>query len=351
MHALCKHVSITGAPMNDKAITGKARGGHARAQSLSKSERTNIAKRAARERWRADVPKAVYSGEIHIGDLDIPCCVLEDGTRLLTQFGFLQVIGRSPRPAAGRGSSVEKVAPFLDLDNLKPFVSKELEDSTRPIIFQTSTGTRAFGYKAEILPKVCDVYLAARNANALLSSQSKFAKACEIVVRGLAHVGIVALVDEATGYQKDRARDALSRILEAFVAKELQPWVKTFPGDFYEQMFRLRGLPYPNESIKKPQYFGHLTNDVVYRRLAPGVWLELKKEAERHGKQHGKLHQRLTPDLGHPKLRELLASVTTIMKLSGEWGDFKDKLDRIHPAFNETMMLPLEIQEDSGKGI
>jgi ATP-dependent DNA ligase len=41
---------------------------------------------------------------------------------------------------------------------------------------------------------------------------------------------ISALVDEATGYQKERAADALARILEAFIAKELQPWIKTmFP--------------------------------------------------------------------------------------------------------------------------
>jgi hypothetical protein len=51
--------------------------------------------------------------------------------------------------------------------------------------------------------------------------QEHIAKQAEILVRGFAGVGIIALVDEATGYQQDRARDALSRILEAFIAKEL----------------------------------------------------------------------------------------------------------------------------------
>ena len=66
--------------------------------------------------------------------------------------------------AAGRGSQVEKMAPFLDLDNLKPFVDLELANSTKPIVFQVPTGTRAYGYKAELLPKVCEVYLEARDA-------------------------------------------------------------------------------------------------------------------------------------------------------------------------------------------
>jgi hypothetical protein len=97
------------------------------------------------------------------------------------------------------------------------------------------------------------------------------ARQCEILLRGLARVGIIALVDEATGYQRDRAKDALAKILEAFIAKELQAWVQTFPVDFYEQLFRLRSLDYPAYSVKRPQYFGVLTHDIMYKRLAPGV--------------------------------------------------------------------------------
>lgn len=341
--------------MNESESTGKARGGHARAESLTGEQRRDIAKKAAQERWRGNVPKAVYSGEIHIGDLDIPCCVLEDDTRLLTQFGFLQAIGRSPRPAAGRGSSVEKVAPFLALDNLKPFVSKELEDSTKPIIFQMANGTRAFGYRAEILPKVCDVYLSARGANALLSSQLKFAQACEIIVRGLAHVGILALVDEATGYQKDRAKDALSKILEAFIAKELQPWIQTFPADFYQEMFRLRGLEYPNDTVKRPQYFGHLTNDIVYKRLAPAVLDELRRVTPKDeaGRRKHRYFQWLTSNVGYPKLREHLGAVVAFMQTSTDWQEFMTRLDRFRPRYGETGLLALGYDEhnDTGKGL
>ena len=334
---------------------GKAKGGIARAEALSPSRRKKIAQDAAKERWRQDIPQAVYSGVIHIGDLEIPCCVLEDGTRLLTQFGFLRAIGRSPRPAAGRGSSVEKLAPFLALDNLKPFLSKELDDSTRPILFQTDAGSRAFGYRAEILPKVCDVYLRARDEDALLPSQQKFARACEIIVRGLAQVGIVALIDEATGYQRERAADALARILEAFIAKELQPWVQTFPSDFYKELFRLRSLDFPSDSVKRPQYFGVLTNDIVYKRLAPGVLEELKKAASRNedGRPKHKYFQKLTTNIGYPKLREHLGSVVTLMKLSSDYYDFKTKLDQIHPVYGQTIPLALEYKQDqdNGKGI
>ena len=201
------------------------------------------------------------------------------------------------------------------------------------------------------MPKVCEVWLSARDAKALTKIQLPVAERADILMRGLAHVGIIALVDEATGYQDDRPRLALARILEAFIAKELQPWVQTFPADYYREIFRLRGLSYPTDKVKRPKYFGILTNDIVYKRLAPGVLTELKRVKQDEGKPRDKLFQRLTQNIGYPKLREHLGSVVTIMKLSDAWSDFNSKLDRLHPRYSPQLVLPLEYQEDDGRGL
>jgi hypothetical protein len=222
-----------------------------------------------------------------------------------------------------------------------------------PIRFKAPTGgTPATGYEATILPDVCEAVLAAREAGELRADQLHIAKQCEILVRGLARVGIIALVDEATGYQRDRAKDALAKILESFIAKELQPYITTFPADFYQEMFRLRGIEFPG-SVKRPQYFGMLTNDIVYKRLAPGVLDELKRVKLEIGRSRDKLFQRLTSNVGYPKLREHLGSIVTIMKLSDGWHDFMGKRDRLHPRYGDTMQLPLTYkkEEDDGKGL
>ena len=122
------------------------------------------------------------------------------------------------------------------------------------------------------------MYLKAADDSKLLKSQQPTAIACGILVRGLAQIGIIALVDEATGFQDDRARDARATILEAYIAKELQKWVKTFPFDFYENMFRLRQIPFDGATVKCFGYIGHLTSDLVYSRLAPGILSELKEK-------------------------------------------------------------------------
>ena len=333
---------------------GRARGGVARARKLTAEQRSAISKRAASARW-ADMSVAICGSPeqpLRIGDLEIECYVLDDGTRVLTQASFLESLGRHRR-ANTRREGEEQLPPILQGKAINPFIPSDVRKKSRPITFRLPTGGRASGYNAELLPAVCDIYLAARDAGALPHNQMHVARQAEILVRGLARVGIIALVDEATGYQEIRTRDALAKILEAYVAEELQPWVKTFPEGYYREMFRLRGLEYPRSAVQRPAYFGHLTNDVVYKRLAPGVLEELKRQTPRDskGRLKDRLHQRLTTDLGHPKLREHLASVVTLMKLSEDWDDFKDKIDRIHPRYGDTMVLPFPDSNDSGRGL
>lgn len=307
-------------------------------------ERSESARKAALAKAElARLPKATHESADHplkIGDIEIPCYVLEDGTRVLSQRGVVGGLGMSYGSRAG---GADRLTSFLSGKAISPFVSNDLTALiANPIKFKTSLGGGiAFGYPATILADICDVVLSARRASALQQQQQHIAEQCEILVRGFARVGIIALVDEATGYQKDRAKDALAKILEAFVAKEIQPWVKTFPADYYEHLCRLRGLPYPPERMQMPRYFGVLTNDIVYHRLAPGVLEALKKEAAKAEKRT-RLHQHLTHDHGHIKLRELIASIVTIMKLSPDYANFIGTLNRIHQRYGDTIPLDLE---------
>jgi P63C domain len=214
-------------------------------------------------------------------------------------------------------------------------------------------GNWALAIPPRSLADICDVVLNARKASALQKQQEHIADRCELLVRGFARVGIIALVDEATGYQRDRTKDALARILEAFIAKELQPWVRTFPVEYYQEMFRLRGLPYDASSVKRPPYFGHLTNDIVYDRLAPSVLEELKFRIPRNesGKPKATFHQLLTRNIGYPKLREHLGAVVATMKLSSGWHDFHVKLDRHYPRYSGPTQTEFDFEDDEGEGL
>jgi hypothetical protein len=347
-----------GFTMDDQEPTGRAVGGKARMSGMTAEDRRAMAKRGAQARWgKEKVLKATHGSENHpltIGDAAIPCYVLENGTRVLTQGGFTEALGMA------RGGSMiagmNRLELFASRKSISPFISNEIvERFANPIPFLTPDGFRAQGFDAILLADLCEAVLKAREAGALQKQQLGIAAKCEILVRGFARVGIVALVDEATGYQRDRAKDALAKILEAWIAKELQAYVQTFPADYYEQMFRLRGLEFPRESVQRPRYFGVLTNDIVYKRLAPGVLSELQRVTPRNdaGRPTAKYFQSLTTNLGYPKLKEHLGAVVALMKISKTWAGFMNLLNEHYPRHGDTPMLPMDYdqEKDDGKGI
>ena len=130
----------------------------------------------------------------------------------------------------------------------------------------------------------------------------------------------------------------------------------TFPDEFYSELFRLRNLPFPSGRVQRPQFFGHLTNDIVYRRLAPGVLEKLKRVAPKNAKggRSNKLFQMLSASWGYRKLLEHMGAVITMMQLSKRYPDFKVTLDRLRPPYGTTMPLPFppeELENDNGTGL
>ncbi len=336
--------------------SGRALGGIARAKKLAPEARSSQAKAAAAARWSGGSVKKVTHGSddhpLKIGDIEIPCYVLEDDARVISQRGLQGGIGMS-LGGAGRAGD-QRLAVFMDSLAQKGVITKDIATRIRtPIKFTLRRGRTVYGYEATILADICDVILSARQQGKLLPNQTHYADACEVLIRGFARIGIIALIDEATGFQKDRTKDALARILDAFIAKELQPWLRTFPSEFYQEMFRLRGLEYNPDNVKRPQYFGVLTNDIVYKRLAPGVLDELKNAIPKNesGRPKAKFFQLLTKSVGYPKLREHLGAVLATMRMSASWDDFKKKLDKFYPRHGAMTQTEMDFGDDEGEGL
>jgi hypothetical protein len=330
-----------------KTPSAQTQGGKARAKKLTAAQRSEIARAGAFARLAKsgkDVPVLAKYGApdrpLKIADVEIPCYVLADGRRVLAQRGLQAGLGLSE--GGGKGGARRLVELMTSLEKKGCNVRDLIARADSPIRFAPHGGSVADGYEATILPDMCAVIIEADQRGLLHPQQKHLAKQCAILQHGFATVGIIALVDEATGYDKIRPRDALALILEKFVAKELKPWVRTFEPDFYEQIFRLNGWTY-SENCGRPGVLGHWTNNIVYARLAPGVLQELKRVApksEATGRPKHKLFQWLTYDIGHPKLRAHLEGVTMLMKYSPDWKVFMDRLDREYPQFGKTLFLP-----------
>ena len=328
--------------------TGRAKGGHARAKALTPERRKEIARTAAESRWLGDLPQADFEGDFSLGGTPISGAVLRDQTRVITQATFLRALGRSRSPKSGTGvlSTVDELPFFLQAEVLKPFIDKDLEESTKPIFYRTKSGGRGVGYDARILPRVANVYLkfrdaALKNKGKIPVRYIKIIESADLLVRALADVGIVALVDEATGFQDVRQRFALQEVLDAFLRKELAAWAKRFPDEFYRQIYRLRGWEWKGRKVNPPQVVAKYTMDFIYDRLAPGIREELegRMPKDEAGRRRGRLHQLFTDDVGHPALAQHLHAVTMLMKSCDSWDEFRRKLNRAAPKKGSNLEL------------
>lgn len=339
------------------AEMGASKGGKARAASIDKETRSEIARAAAEARWGNALPRATHEGKLVIAGKEIACVVLESpdherSKRVLTQPTFLRAIGRQRSPKGGTGIGLALanagLPPFLATDNLQEFITDDIRQLAAPIEFRFKHGGRGVGYIAELLAEVCEVYLKARDAEVLRHNQKHIADACEVLMRGFARLGIIALVDEATGYQEQRAKDELHKILEAYISPELMPWTRMFPDDFFRHIYRLHGWAYKPGSAKRTPQVGHLINKYIYEQLPKGVLPELRRlnpMTERGYRKH-KHFQFLTADTGNPHLDRQITAVMTLMRISDTKQDFEEHFAR---AFGKVTQerLPLVIDVES----
>ncbi|MGH8260023.1 MAG: P63C domain-containing protein, partial [Steroidobacteraceae bacterium] len=336
----------------------QAAGGIARAQSLTREERKRIASKAAAARWdkSVDVPQAQYSGTLKLGDMSFPCSVLSDGSRVLTQSDFMHGMRMYYSGWVSKNRSEEDSAAdipqFLSFKSLSPFVNKHLGDLQSIIlVYRTERGALARGIRAEIIPKICEIWLDAEEFGKLGTRQKEIAMKAKTLMRALAHTGIIALVDEATGYQAERPKDALQKYLEMIVRKELAVWAKKFPDEFYENIYKLRGWIWPGMGKNRYSVVAHYTRDLVYERMAPGLLLELESKSPQDdkGQRENKLHQWLSEDVGDPMLASHLQSILTLQRLAlangWGWQKFMNMVNQIMKKKGDNLDLPFSIDD------
>ena len=292
--------------------------------------------------------KIKYKGELDLNGLIIPCYVLDDGTRILSGRGMQEAL-KMTDTEEGKQTSGTRLARYLTQKTLNPFIVKYLTSGHFEPISCFDGSKKINGYNAEALADICDVFLQARKEIELSPRQAIIADQCEILIRAFARVGITALVDEATGYQYDREKDELQKILKAYISEELLPWQKRFPDVFYKELFRLNGWDFTVNGIKKrPGIIGKWTNMFIYEELPNGVLDELKKKTPKSesGTTPSRYHQLLTLDIGEPNLEKQINKVITLFQVSDNMKQFCDNFKKMKMRQIGQMELPFDFDEN-----
>ncbi|WP_071891364.1 P63C domain-containing protein [Hymenobacter sp. PAMC 26628] len=279
--------------------------------------------------------RSTYEGKLQVGDIELTVAVLEDGSRVIKSRAIFQAFGRRirGRSEAEAALRVPNRPSFIDAKNVQPLISPELEELLVPITYEGKDGKPIEGYNALILPQLCKVYLDARAGGILFERQLPLARASEILLVGLSNIGIIALIDEATGYQYDRERDELQKILKAYINEALLPWQRRFPNVYYKELFRLNGWDFSISEItrRRPSIIGLWTNQFIYEQLPKDVLKTLKEKTPKNeaGQYKAKFHQSFIEDIGHPGLQNQISSVVALMGISDTMDGFRAQFERL----------------------
>lgn len=294
--------------------------------------------------------KATHEGKLKLGEVELNVAVLEDGTRVIAQSAVFRAFGRTKRGRSKSDLRVLNRPAFVDAKNLQPFIDEALDSVLNLIEYKSKNGNIIEGYDARILPKLCKVYLDAREEKKLVTQQLPLARASEVLLMSLANVGITALVDEATGYQYDRESDELQKILKKYISEELLPWQKKFPDIFYRELFRLNGWDFTVNGIKKrPGVIGTWTKKLIYEELPNGVLEELEKNVPKSdtGNKTARFHQLLTNDIGNPHLTAQINQIVTLFRLSDNMKHMWLQFEKIKTKIPSSIQLELPFNFDN----
>lgn len=291
------------------------------------------------------IPVSKHAGPLRIGSWQFHCYVLDDERRVVAMMDFMEIMGVK---ANERHNFIKylvglKDHPLTSSAAGARMISRILE----PILFQSGNNLNK-GYEGELFVEFCKYLLSLRKLGLAVSLEEK--SRCDIaeaIIVSLAGVGIVALIDEAAGYQTARPRDALQALLDRYLLKELAAWAKRFPDEFYMELFRLKGWEWKGMKVNRPQVVGYYTRDLVYERLAPGIVEELESRlpTDDQGRRAAKFHQFLTEDVGHPALAQHLHAVIGLMRASNSWSTFRHLIDRAFPRRGDTFELNLDLDD------
>ena len=249
-----------------------------------------------------------------MGGADFSVYVLDNGKRVIAQREVVQLLTGSVK--GGLGRYLHTLGSYERPDEVIRLTSQFKIPVTR---------SRGTGYEATLLLDICEASLRARETGALTSEQAVLAKQAEIVTRACAKVGIIALIDEATGFQAFREKQELQLKLQVFIAEDLQEWALMFPQEFWFELARLESIRYFPRS--RPLRWAKYILAFVYDAMDEEVEKELhKKNQDQHFKRN---HHQWLKEFGKQMVRDQIGRVTTIMKLCDSMDDFKKRFGSV----------------------
>jgi len=222
----------------------------------------------------------------------------------------------------------------------------ELIDQLKNPLEINIEGTIIPCFEHTAITKFCKAVGEARRAHKIAGEAFlEYAESCERFLAAAADIGLVALIDEATGYIREKQKHEYRDLFRDFIREQMRDWEKEFPDEFFDGIYKIYNLR--RESNKNhPQFFAKFIRKYVYHPLADshGVLLSMlddKNPVIGKGRKH-KLHQFLDEKVGLTKLRAHVWKVVGILSSVNTKAGFQKGFRNAFPRAFDQMDLELD---------
>ena len=314
------------------------------------------------------IPRQLLVGFLPLNDVKVECYHLNNNKRVLSGRGLQKILGINTRENSGKklvsvsGKTLENLVISFKKNEKCPDEVNDIERVFRQEVIQFvrigtggSTPKHTNGFEATFLMDIChflqDVYL----AGILPEKHNELHARATIISRAFAKSGIIAIIDEATGYNK--AKDEYRKLFKQFILEEAREWKKEFPDELIDIFYRIYGIT-KIKNRNHPMFFGKLINKYIYFPLANSNGAILEKLREKNpiiisktGNKYRKerYFQFLREELGMPELRKHIWKFVGIGSVSKNKTALERNFKRVFPNRDDPVELPIDFEIENSK--
>jgi len=281
---------------------------------------------------------------LRIGDISIPCFILNDSKAVLLIGGIQKALGYQGRSEKWLLYLLHHINKFISIDEL-------LQQVENPVQFQLIPRERpilkAEGLYSKTFLDVCNTIVIAKKQGYLNIHQLNYSKSAEIMLNDLSQSNIDVLIDESTGFKffRERSIDQLQQFLWDIFEDDAILWMKTIPPSFFSTLFEVHGFDW-QDLANNTQNIAKIIYEIVFSRIPDPLLTTLRQERPRriYKKKNNKPEH-----MSHPELTIYILNVLSLIKVAKQNRNiFMRLLNKSYPK-NATFAAAFPLRKNPSK--
>ena len=275
---------------------------------------------------------------LKIGSKSLAVFVLENNQRVILIKSIQKALGYDGKNENWLFEFLKDISVYLPIDSTILNAYQNPIKITHSQKDNLTLNTVNAGFLIETLHLI----VKAKKEGFLNVNQIKFAKEAKLLVEDENSSDLKKLIDFNTGFTLYK-ENCIDKMIFNLQKNDLVfIWIKTFSDDFFELLMEMKNINWKNLSQNHKNY-GEILNQIIFSRIDNALLEELRilKPKRTYQRKNSK-----PQDLEHPKLKQHLAILFSLAKVSGNnWTIFMQLLNKSFPEQKNKLFKKIKITE------